>query len=488
MSIRQEMTNGIVWTAIAKYSGIIISLIISAILARLLSPDEFGIIAIATVSVNFLSIFSDIGLGTAVIQSNELKETDYNELFSLTIYIGLFISFLAFISSYFIASFYQNEELITICKILSINLLFVTLNILPNSLMVKNKRFKTIAKRTLFFQVLGGIIGVSLALLKFGALALVIPSTFASIGIFLFNFKQYPRKINFSLKLNSMKKIFSFSSYQFLFSFINYFSRNLDKMIIGKYLNMGLLGYYEKSYRLMMLPLENVTFVINPVLLPVLSSLQNNKTELAQKHEKLVSLISNVSFPIGILLHFTAYEVINLYYGNNWNAAVPVFSILSLSIPLQMILSTIGSIYQSAGNTKVMFFGGISNSFFTLSGFFVAAFFYRTIEAIAWSWVITISINFCISYILLYQSTLKTSIHIFIKKLKKPFINSFICFIVLEVYSTYFNITSNLWISFSSKMFLWLIITLALGHFTKQYNVFIVAQTLLNNIKNKIKL
>lgn len=166
---------------------------------------------------------------------------------------------------------------------------------------------------------------------------------------------------------------------------------------------MGALGYYDKSYRLMMLPLQNVTSVINPVIQPVLSSLQDDKSELAKKYNKIIQCIAAISFPLAVFLFFAAYEIINIVYGDNWNPAVPVFKILTISLPLQMILSSSGAIFQTANSTDLMFFTGIRNTFVTLSGFLIAICVFNTIEAVAWSWDISLAINFILTYHTMYR-------------------------------------------------------------------------------------
>ena len=163
-------------------------------------------------------------------------------------------------------------------------------------------------------------------------------------------------------------------------------------------MSMDALGYYDKSYRLMMMPLSKVTQVLNPVLQPVLSTLQDDINEMEKKYGKLVSILSNVSFPLAIYLLFTAYDLINIVYGNKWDLAVPAFQILTLSLPLQMILSSSGGVFQSANSTQYMFLTGIRNTFFTVSTLFIATFWFKTIEAIAWSWNISLCINFMSSF------------------------------------------------------------------------------------------
>src|SRR5574344_1442108 len=267
--IKKTLISGVAYTAIAKYSGIIISLIVTAVLARLIVPEEFGIVAIATVIITFFAIFSDLGIAPAIVQNKGLNEKDLSNIFSFTLFMGLILAVLFFFFFLLIVNYYANKILIPICLIFSINLLFSSLNIVPNALLFKNKQFKFIAYRTLTVQLLAGVLAVAAALFGLGIYSLLINPVISSVAMFIMSYIKYPQSLSIRFSLSSMKKIFSFSFYQFMFNLINYFSRNLDKLMIGKYLGMSPLGYYEKSYRLMMLPLQNITNVITPVMHPV---------------------------------------------------------------------------------------------------------------------------------------------------------------------------------------------------------------------------
>jgi teichuronic acid exporter len=424
MSIKKEMFHGVMWSAIEKYSGVFISLIISAILARLISPEEFGVVAIASVLINFLSIFTDMGIGPAIIQRKDLSEQNLNSIFTFTILGGIFLSCLFYASATPIATFYSNTKLIIICKVLSINLLFAALNIVPHATILKEKKFKFMAKRTLLLQVASGIFSIYVAFKGGGLYALLISPIVTAIGMFFFNIKYHPRTIDIKFDSSPFKKIYSFSIYQFLFSFMNYFSRNIDSLIIGRYFTLRELGYYDKSYRLMMLPLQNVTNVITPVMQPILSSLQNDVALLASKYNQIIKLIATISFPLSVFLFFTGSELIRIVYGENWNEAIPVFKIFALSLSLQMILSTSGAIYQSANATKYMFINGVSNTFCTVTGFLIAAVLFKNIIAMAWAWNISLCINMVVSYFILYKIVLKSSIYFMIKSFIIPIITA----------------------------------------------------------------
>ena len=164
-STKKELLSGVFYTAIAKYSGIIVSLVVAGILARLIEPEEFGIVAIATVIISFFSIFSDLGIAPAIIQNKELSQKDLSNIFTFTIWLGISISILFFLCSWPISHFYKNGTLLTICQLLSLNLFFASANIVPNALLFKEKEFKFIAYRSLTIQISGGVMAITAAIL-----------------------------------------------------------------------------------------------------------------------------------------------------------------------------------------------------------------------------------------------------------------------------------------------------------------------------------
>ena len=155
--------------------------------------------------------------------------------------------------------------------------------------------------------------------------------------------------------LDAIRKIFSFSAYQFLFNAINYFSRNLDKLLIGKYMGMTPLGYYEKSYRLMMLPLQNITHVISRSCIRYFQSSSTICSGCARRMEKIVRLLAFIGFPLSVFLWFAAQEVVLIIFGSQWMPSVPVFRILSLSVGVQIVLASSGGIFQAANDTRSLF-------------------------------------------------------------------------------------------------------------------------------------
>ena len=356
-NIKHQLFSGVFYTALAKYSGIIISLVVAGILARLLSPDDFGVVAIATVIIAFFNLFTDMGISPAIVQHKSLTKEELSDIFSFTVWTGIGISILFFAASWLIAGYYGSGILRTLCQLLSVNLFFASANIVPGALFYRNKEFKFIAVRSFIIQIAGGAGAITAALCGAGLYALIINPILSSILIFVISYQRYPQRLRFTSGLKVLRKIFSYSAYQFLFNVINYFSRNLDKLLIGKYMSLSALGYYEKSYRLMMLPLQNITQVITPVMHPIFSDFQNDKEKLATSYERIVRFLSFIGLPLSVLLFFTAEEVTLIIFGDQWLPSVPVFRILSLSVGIQIILSSSGSIFQAAGDTRSLFAG-----------------------------------------------------------------------------------------------------------------------------------
>jgi len=456
--IKKELLHGLFWSAIEKYSGIIISIIITMVLSRLLEPSQFGIIAIATVFIQFLAMFTNMGIGPAIIQRSDLTNSDLNSIYTLTFVWGGALSILFFLCSWLVSNIYNDLLLVPICQLLTINLFFSAINMVPRSLMSKRKRFKEIAKCTLFFQIFTGAISIVAAINGLGVYSLLISPIATSIGVYFYNLHYCNCQIIKNVSLDPIKKIFSYSSYQFLNEFVVYFSNNLDKMIIGKTLTAAQLGYYEKSYRLMQMPLNMVTSVLNPVVQPILVNLQDNPSELGIKFGKMIKVISIVGFPLGIFLFFAGEDLILLMFGNQWDLSVSVFKIFSVCVPFKLIMSAASPIFLTANSTKQLFFVSLRNSISTILGFIVASYFFGTIEAIAWSFVINVIIWTLISISELFSKILKQDLSLLIIYLKAPL---FICvvsifislFCLIFKFNHFFNIVIIFFSVFLSTVF-----------------------------------
>lgn len=480
-SLKRQMASGIAWTAVQKYSGIVIATIISMILSRLLTPKDFGVVGIAGTLVGFLNIFSDLGLGVAVVQRKDLTKDDISSIFSVTAYIGIILGSIFFIGARPVANFYNDTQLVNICHLMSIGMLFSSLNVVPNALLLKEKRFKFIALRTLIIQIILGILSIFAALAGAGIYALMFDSVFSGILVFIVTYRIY--KIKFTLKINMkpIKEIASYSLFQFGFGVINYFTRNLDNLLIGKFINLKELGYYQKSYNIMLLPVQNITHVITPVLFPVLSDYQNNINFIKEKYNVVLKILSTIGFPISVMLFFCAKEIIIILFGAQWTPAVMVFKLLAVTIGFQIIGSTVGSVYQATNSTNWLFLVGLINTTINVIILIIALTTFKTIEAVAWGWIISTVIsmwNWPYMYHVLFHSSCWSMV-----KSVTPGIAIALVLVIILLPVSYLTNNFNLFLSLIIKLIICFTIT---AYMIQRFGIFDVKK-LLNNVIIKIK-
>ncbi len=470
MSLKKDFIFGVFYTAIAKYSGIIISLIVASILARLLTPEEFGVVGVATVLIAFFNILGDIGVGPAVIQNNNLTDKDLMSIHAFTTYLGLLLGLIFFLSSGLIANIYEDNNLRIVCKWLSLSIVFTCWGIVPLNLHYKLKKFKKIAVITLGVQFLSGATACVYALYGGGVFALVLQFIVSCVLLSLVYNWSAGFKWNFKVTKVSMMKIKSFSSYQFLFNIINYFSRNSDKLLIGRYIGLFQLGYYEKSYRLMMLPLQNITFVISPVLLPIFSTIQNDVKILGEKYMKLLIPLAYLAFPASVILYFCAPEMILIIFGNQWVQSIIPLQILSFTVGFQIIISTTGGVFQVLGETKRLFYSGCWGAFFIIGSFIVAIYGWKTIIAVCIGYLVAQIANvvqcFYSLFIVLHLKPLTC-----FKTLIRPIGISCIIFGVMWLQNQLFPIPS-IWLSLTVKVILGITCSMLIVNLISPYNLY----------------
>lgn len=302
----------------------------------------------------------------------------------------------------------RERTLRNVLRILALNLFFAAANIVPNALILKEKRFRFAAMRSLTVQIAGGTAAIAAAYAGAGIYALTINPVFSSLMLLAINYRQNPLPLRLRPGRKALGKVFSFSAYQFSFQLINYFSRNLDKLLMGRYMSLSQLGYYDKSYRLMMLPLQNIAYVISPVMHPIFSEMQHDLKQLGASYLKVVRLLAFIGLPLSAVLFFTAQELVLIIFGDQWEPSVPVFRILALSVGIQIVMSTSGSIFQAANATRMLFLCGVFSAALNVAAICTGIFAFGTTEAVAWCICASFAVNFVQCYHALFCLTLRT--------------------------------------------------------------------------------
>lgn len=432
MSLKKELVSGTIYMAIAKYSGMVITILVSAILSRILTPENYGVVALATVMLTMFNLLADIGIGPAVIQNKTLTAEDMNSINTFNSYQGLLLSIAFFFSSPYIADFYGNKDVKLICQLMSVNILIGCINAVPNNILYRQQKFKLLTIISLSTQLFGAILSITMAYHGFGAVSLILPGIIISIPmVFVL---RHITKVHFVLKIdwNPLKRIFSFSIFQFLANVIAYISRNVDSMMVGKYIGIKPLGYYNKSFNLMLMPLQYTSGILMPVMLPVFSKYQDDTDYICNKYTQILRFFAFVGIPLSVALFFCASELILLFFGDQWGQSVPCFKILAISVPFQIMGFSSGSIFQATGHTKPMFWNGVIGSLFTLASFFIGVVVYGSIEALAWGYTIAMIVTTFICFFILYRYALQKSYFIYLKAMLAPALFGIVLCIVMQ--------------------------------------------------------
>lgn len=473
MDIKKEIRSGIFYTLIFKYSNFGIQLLITAVLSRLLTPEDFGIVAIISVFLTFFYLISNFGLGPGIIQKQNLTSENIFSLFFLTFIFAIIISLLFLIAGPIIANFYNNQEYIKITRLLSISLFFHTLNMVPYNILIKEKKFKAVGSRSLFVGIFTGIIAIIMAYNNYNYYALVYRGIIDASLTFILNYKLARIKVYFNISFRIFREIFNYSFFQFLYNVFDNISKNIDTLFIGKYLGTTDLGYYDRSYRLMT-TFTNLTFVFSSVLHPVLSQYQNDKNLLFNAFQKITKFLFIIGLPVTIFLFFSSEEIIRIIYGNQWLRSIPAFKFMSLIVFINIMLASTISFFQLLGKTLYLFLYGLLYFFLLLIAVLLGVFVSNNFTSVAFFVVCANMMIFVVAYYLLVIKLFNKNIFEFASYLS-PGLFIGMALIISNILLTSFFKIDNLIISLIIKASLsggvFIIMLLALNEFKEIYNL-----------------
>ncbi|MEG1612304.1 MAG: lipopolysaccharide biosynthesis protein [Alistipes sp.] len=484
-SIKKQLVSGVFYTAIAKYTGIVISIVITGVLSRILTPEDFGTIVPIMVLMPLFTILGDMGIGPAVLQNKELSHSEIESIFSVTVLMGGGLSILFFLCAEPISRLYDNEIFISLCRLLSVSLFFACANIIPNTLLYKAKEFRFLAMRSVAVQTSAGTVAIISAYMGAGVYALVVQSMLASALLFAVSYKANPLRLRIAkIDFAPLRKILDFSSYQFLFNILNYFSVNLDKLLLNKYLGATQLGYYDKSYKLMQMPLQNIPFVITPVMHPIFSDMQRDMVQMRIMYTKVIRFLAFIGFPLSVFLYFSGQELIFILFGMQWGASIPVFKILALSVGFQILLSTSGSIFQASNTIKLLLLCGVLSTLTIVVAILVGLLVFSTIEAVATLLLLAFVINFFLSFSIMYHWVFRVSFRYFLQQLISPLLLSAICIVVLYLVNC-IEMQSNIIVSLLTKGCAAGLTFVLYIQYTREYDLFSKVYAYIAKFRNK---
>lgn len=331
-----------------------IHLVIRLVLARLLVPEDFGLMAMAMVVVSFTWWFLDMGFGSALIQRKDLTEAHKSTAFWSNVIIAFLVCLILILVSPLVAQFFRAEALTPVLIVMSLSVALGSPESTLTALLQRDFKFKTIALRKVLGMFLGGITGILLAISGFGVWALVGDSLIRSFSGSLLLFVQSDWKPKFIFSKEAFFELWIFSQPLIGSRLLNFFNRNLDTIIIGRCLGSVPLGLYNIAYQFVLLPLTYVTRSVASVLYPGLSTLQNDEGKFQNLYLKSLQTVVFVTFPMMTVVALASSILIPLILGEKWVPSVPIIPLMCIVGQVQSIQGLMPAVLQAKGKTSLI--------------------------------------------------------------------------------------------------------------------------------------
>ncbi|MCE5348307.1 MAG: MOP flippase family protein [Bacteroidales bacterium] len=328
MNLRQKTISGLKWSFIESTVTQGVHFIVGIVLARLLSPSEFGLIGMLTFFIAISQSLIDSGFSQALIRKQNCTDADYSTVFYFNLAIGVLFYFILFFSAGAISDFYKQPQLFELIRVLGLVLIINSFTILQSTILTKNINFKLQTKISLIASVTSGIIAITMACMGFGVWALVaktISQQFINSLLLWFCNNWIPCWV---FDKNSFKELFNFGSRLMVSGLIDTTYKNVYFLIIGKYFSSAELGYYTRANQFSNLFSSNITSIIQRVSYPVLTTIQDEPERLKSGYKKLIKTTMFISFVLMLAMAAIAKPMVLVLIGNQWLPAAPYLQLL----------------------------------------------------------------------------------------------------------------------------------------------------------------
>ncbi len=350
-SHKQRTLRGINWNFLRVFSQTSLGLVVGVILARLLPPSDFGLLAVAMVFISFAELVSDLGMGSSIIRLKEIEEAHIRIATTFSLVMGSLLVVLIWSIAETAADFFGRPQVADMLRVLSVGLWFTSLSAVSRGLLLRRLDFKYLVRVDISAYLLGYAgVAVSLALAGFGVWSLVLGSTASALVTACALFYLSPPKLAFRLPRREAKDLLGFGSGMSLIVSINFLSNNVDSLIIGRFLNPALLGLYTRAMQLCTLPLNRIAATLSAVMFPSFAEIRDERERLKEAYLKVVNLVALISFPLLAGLAMGAKFVILGLYGENWQGATSVLRILSLAGMIKVVTNMAAPVVQATGH------------------------------------------------------------------------------------------------------------------------------------------
>lgn len=425
MDLRKKVLSGLGWSAGARFVSQLVTWAITLIVIRLLTPADYGLMAIAGMFMFFFALLNELGMGAAIVQKQTLDESILQQVFGLLLLVNFCFFLLLSFSSPLIAIFFNEPRLSSIIRVLSLQFLLLGFSTIPQSILMRKMDFKAISMADFTSAIAGSLITLIMAVFGCGVWSLVIGMLITSFWrtIYLNIISPYLHFPRFSF--TNMKHIISFGGYVTTNRVLWFVLIQSDVFIIGKILGKELLGFYSVATEIASLPMQKISGIISQVAFPAYSSVQNELEKAKSHFLKSIRIMSLFAFPILWGISSIAPEIVTLLLGDKWQLSALPIQLLSLVIPLRMINNLFDPTVLGLGRPDISF---------SIILFSAIAMPIAILVGVNWG-IVGVSLAWIIAYplIFLYNLSrilpfLRIRMHDFFYAIAKPVITSLIMY------------------------------------------------------------
>lgn len=352
-SLKDKTVKGTFWSATDAFLGQGVTFIVGLVLARLLSPEDYGLIGIVLIFTTILTSIVDSGFSNALIRKKSTTNEDYNTMFITNMMVSIVLFGLLFICSPIIANFFTREELVWLVRAMGLILIFQALSITQVTILTKRIDFKTKAKASLLSAILSGIIGIGMAFTGFGVWALVgqqLSRQFLyTVCLWVFN-KWWP---NFTFSIDSFKYMWGFGWKLMVSGLLNNIWNQLYQVVVGKFYTPSTLGQYTRANEFANIFSSNFTTIIQRVSYPVLSEVQDDRERMVAGYRKIIKITMFVTAVSLLCLGAISEPFIYCLIGPKWHEAASFLPLVCLSMSLYPLHAINLNMLQVQGRSDI---------------------------------------------------------------------------------------------------------------------------------------
>ena len=374
-NLRSKTIKGGLFLSVTNMVTQVFAIVLNVILARLLLVEDFGVIALASTYMGFITLFTNIGFGSAVIHNNEATNSQISTLYWLNFILGVFSFLVVMLSAPFASKYYSEPALTNVVMLSSLSLIIFPFFITHQKLLERDLRYDLIAKIMVIATFLSALVAIGMAYLDFGVFALVGQILGMSIFKLIFTLYYSNWKPKFVFKLREVKGMVWYALKYKTAQGALYLERNIDYLILGKIFSSTILGYYSFSYNIMYTPVKRISNIFNDILFPSLSKLKHDSAKIIKAYFQSKQLIAMVAFPVMTVLAFNAEIIIDFVFGDKWLKAIPILKILCFAGAFQSISQFGSAIFNSIGKPEKSLYIAVFRTIITVGAILLGSFY-----------------------------------------------------------------------------------------------------------------